>query len=98
MTLPRDWSSVAEYEQLWDEEASGLHYTLGISVSIGPDLVGTQTGGDCSQEERLNSECEDEMEVAENTNVRKGLQHCFLNMLVRSIIRKVPRKRLKYFQ
>ena len=89
---------MAIYEHLLDEEANGLQWTRGISVSIRPDLVGKRAGGNYSADERDNLDSEDELKEPNDTFGQKQFQHVFLNMLIRCIIRKVPGKSLKYFQ
>ena len=89
---------MAKYEQLMDEEANGLQWTLGISVSIRPDVVGKQVYGHYNEEVRLNMESEDEITEPEDAAGQEHFQSRVLNTLVRCIIRKVPRQCLRYFQ
>ena len=85
-------------EQLLDEQANGLQWTLGISVSIRPDSIEVQTCGSYSGDDRLNLDPDDEREDPKDTFGQMRFQPRVLNMLIRCIIRKVPRNRLKYFQ
>lgn len=85
-------------EHLLDEEANGLQWTLGISVSIRPDLLRKQAYGNYSKDERRYQDDEDENEEPQDSLGQTRFQYSFLNMLIRCIIRKVPQKCLRYFQ
>ena len=81
-----------------NDEANGLQWTLGISVSVRPDVVEKQARGNYNEELRLDLDSEDEALEPKDTSGQKHFQPRVLNTLIRCIIRKVPQQSLRYFQ
>ena len=81
-----------------DEEANGLQWTLGISVSVRPDVVEKRVRGNHNEELRLDLDSEDGTLEPKDASGQNRLQARVLNTLIRCIIRKVPRQCLRYFQ